>query len=122
MTESSIRKITPYIGERIRDGIELAKTNQRQLAKDIDISEPSLSNIINGNQNPGLETIEKIAEALDLPPAFFLPPYSLKNGDSPRMTLLASIIEDIMALQIDYLKSLKVITDALRVRMGVKSK
>ena len=120
MSGSKIHKSTKFIGARIRDGLKLTKTSQRQLAKAIDITEPSLSNIINGKQNPGLETVETIALFLELPPAYFLPPYPLGDTKSASSRLRASVIDDVMGLPADTLKALKVITDALRVRATKK--
>lgn len=122
MPEVSIRKSTPYIASRIRDAIQLADVNQKDVAKAIKMSESSFSNIVNANQNPGLDTVEKIAEALDMPMDFFFPPYSLNGAKNPQSKLRASIIDDIMVFSTEYLKVLKVVTDAMRVRLMGKPK
>lgn len=36
------------------------------LASEIDIAQPSMSNIVNGKTNPSLETLEKIASSLEV--------------------------------------------------------
>ena len=122
MPEVSIRKSTPYIAARIRDAIQLADVSQKDVAKAIKMSESSFSNIVNANQNPGLDTVEKIAEALDMPMDFFFPPYSLNGAKNPQSKLRASIIDDIMVFSHEYLKVLKVVTDAMRVRLMGKPK
>lgn len=120
MSESKINKSTAYIGARIRDGIKLKNTTQKHVAKAVGITEASISNIINANQNPGLDTVEKIAEVLDIPMDYFFPPYSISKGETQRSKLLASVIDDIMVLSLESLKALKVITDAMRFRVAGK--
>jgi len=42
------------------------------LAGLVGITQPNMSNIVNGNSNPSIETLEKIATALDVPVAELL--------------------------------------------------
>ena len=49
---------------------EIAKkkgVSMLELANRIGITPPSMSNIVNGKLTPSLETLEKIADALDVP-------------------------------------------------------
>jgi len=37
-----------------------------KLAREVNITQPNMSNIVNGKKNPSMETLEKIALALDV--------------------------------------------------------
>lgn len=52
---------------RIKDVLKEKKVTVVSLAGMIGITQPNMSNIVNGKSTPSLETLEKIATALDVP-------------------------------------------------------
>ena len=52
---------------RIKDVLKEKKVTVVSLAGMIGITQPNMSNIVNGKSMPSLETLEKIADALDVP-------------------------------------------------------
>jgi len=52
---------------RIKDVLKEKKVTVVSLAGMIGIAQPSMSNIVNGKSMPSLETLEKIATALEVP-------------------------------------------------------
>lgn len=52
---------------RIKDVLKEKKVTVVSLAGMIGIAQPSMSNIVNGKSMPSLETLDKIANALDVP-------------------------------------------------------
>lgn len=52
---------------RIKDVIKEKKVTVVALAGMIGITQPNMSNIVNGKSMPSLETLEKIASALEVP-------------------------------------------------------
>lgn len=52
---------------RIKDVLKEKKMTVVSLAGIIGITQPNMSNIVNGKSTPSLETLEKIALALDVP-------------------------------------------------------
>ena len=52
---------------RIKEVLKEKKVTVVSLASSIGIAQPSMSNIVNGRSMPSLETLEKIASALDIP-------------------------------------------------------
>lgn len=52
---------------RIKDVIKEKKVTVVALAGTIGITQPNMSNIVNGKSMPSLETLEKIANALNVP-------------------------------------------------------
>lgn len=52
---------------RIKDVLKEKGKTAVWLASEIEIAQPSMSNIINGKTNPSLETLEKIASSLEVP-------------------------------------------------------
>ena len=121
MTETKILESTPFIGERIRQGIKLSGKSQRDVATAIGVTEPWLSTIINGRQNPSLDLIESLSSVLEQPMAFFFPAYSLEGMDDEKKQLATSIFNDAMDLKVEYLQGLKVITKAMRQQTKDKS-
>ena len=121
MTETKILESTPFIGERIRQGIKLSGKSQRDVAAAIGVTEPWLSTIINGRQNPSLDLIENLSSILEQPMAFFFPLYSLEGMDDEKKKLATSIFDDTMDLTVEYLKALKVITNAMHQQIKGKS-
>lgn len=61
------------IGQRIRDARTARKLTQSGLARAVDITESqTVSNWERGVQRPGLQTVDRIAAALDVSPAWLL--------------------------------------------------
>ncbi len=52
---------------RIKEVAKEKKVSISTLASMIGITQPNLSNIVNGKSKPSLETLEKIADALEIP-------------------------------------------------------
>ena len=52
---------------RIKEVLKEKKVTALSLAEKIGIAQPSMSNIVNNKVTPSLDTIEKIANALDVP-------------------------------------------------------
>jgi transcriptional regulator with XRE-family HTH domain len=52
---------------RIKEILKAKKMTAVSLAKDVNMAQPSMSNIVNGKVMPSIETLEKIAIALDVP-------------------------------------------------------
>ena len=52
---------------RIKDLLKEKKVTSIWLASIVGITQPSMSNIMNGKINPSLDTLEKIAAALNVP-------------------------------------------------------
>ena len=52
---------------RIKDVLKEKKVTVVSLAGMIGIAQPSMSNIVNGKSMPSLETLERIASALEVP-------------------------------------------------------
>lgn len=52
---------------RIKDVLKEKKVTVVSLAGMIGITQPNMSNIVNGKSTPSLETLEKIADALNVP-------------------------------------------------------
>ena len=113
MSESKILRSTKFIGARIRQAIKLSDKNQKEVAAEIGVTDTWLSGVINGRQNPSLETIEKVSTVLGKPMIYFFPPYSLKDSDDPERKLAVSIFDDLMEFSLDHLKALKVLTKAM---------
>lgn len=68
-----IEKLTGQsIGSRIRDAIADRDKTQKALAKSINISETTLSKIVNGKRNPTVAEIGKIANVLEIPIEYLL--------------------------------------------------
>ncbi len=52
---------------RIKDILKERKMSAVKLAETVGITQPNMSNIVNGKSMPSLETLEKIANALGVP-------------------------------------------------------
>lgn len=61
-----MQNIKRLLGARIRELRKLNKLTQEQLAEKCNIEIPSLSNIENGKNYPNHETIEKLANGLNV--------------------------------------------------------
>lgn len=120
MSGSKILRSTKFIGARIRHAIKLSGKSQKELASEIGVTDTWLSGVINGRQNPSLETIEKVSTVLGQPMIYFFPPYSLEDSDDPERELAVSIFDDLMELSLHYLQAIKVLTKAMS--EGLKNK
>lgn len=63
------------VGERIREARLKAHMTQAELAKKINTSYVVISQYENNKRNPKIQTIEKIATALDIPTTMLVPGY-----------------------------------------------
>ena len=61
------------IGEKIRDLRKSKRIRQKVLARMVGISPGALTNFEKGRRRISIDWLERIAEALDTPMAFFLP-------------------------------------------------
>lgn len=52
---------------RIKEILKMQKRTTVSLAKEYGMSQPNMSNIVNGRTVPGMKTLEKIAECLQVP-------------------------------------------------------
>lgn len=80
-----MKNIKTLLGLRIREIRKQNKLTQEQLAEKIGIEIPSLSNIENGKNYPNSETIEKIANGLNIPIFKLFIFEHLKEPDSKKM-------------------------------------
>lgn len=69
-----------HIGEKIRDLRKSKRMRQKVLARMVGISPGALTNFEKGRRRISIDWLERIAEALDTPMAYFLP----DEKDSPR--------------------------------------
>ena len=74
------------VGERIKAARISAKMTQAELAKKLEISYVVISQYENGKRNPKLETLQKIADALEVPVSDLLGLPTPANSDSPELT------------------------------------
>ena len=58
--------------ERLTDRITACCTTQRDLAKEIGVTESAMSRYCNGERYPRIGTLVKIADALDVDAAYFM--------------------------------------------------
>ena len=61
------------VGERIKAARKSKNLTQKQLEKLCGINEANIRKYESGRQNPKIETLEKIASALDVPMSWFIP-------------------------------------------------
>lgn len=59
-------------GKQIKKALALTGTTQQELATKLGITQGTLTQWVNGRRNPSFETVERIAEALDVPVGFLL--------------------------------------------------
>ncbi|MBQ3835457.1 MAG: helix-turn-helix transcriptional regulator [Elusimicrobia bacterium] len=55
------------VGSKVKEILKLKNITQTQLAKKLGVHKQSLTVWLNGNKNPRIETIAKIAEILNVP-------------------------------------------------------
>ena len=78
------------IGERIREFREYARMSLQDLSLKAGIAVPNLSRLENGRHVPMLETLQKIARALGVPPRAFLGRIPSARRDSDRLAAIGS--------------------------------
>lgn len=98
-----MKNIKKLLGERIKEIRKSKNLTQEQLAERIGIEIPSLSNIENGKNYPNSETIEKIANGLEMEVFELYIFEHLKELDSKKM------LEEINNSLKDDLKLLKTV-------------
>ncbi len=88
------RTFRPRVGERIRDLRKKKRVRQYKLAWMVGISPGALTNFEKGRRHVSLDWLERIADALDTPIAYFLPEgrgeKKLATGDPREKRLLAA--------------------------------
>lgn len=77
-----------HVGENIRKLRRKKGLTQKRLGEICGIAEPNIRKYENGKQNPKLETVEKIASALEVP---VLELFGFSLADVPTSELLAEI-------------------------------
>lgn len=82
------------IGENIKNFRKAKKMTQKQLGELCGIAEPNIRKYELGKQNPKKETLEKIAEALGIPPKLLLGWEDTYNPNGA-LTEEVSLIEEI---------------------------
>ncbi len=71
------------VGEKIRDARKSKRIRQKVLARMVGISPGALTNFEKGRRRISLDWLQKIAEALDTPMAYFLPDEKEKSKTVP---------------------------------------
>lgn len=71
------------VGERIREVRKSKRIRQKVLARMVGISPGALTNFEKGRRRISLDWLQRIAEALDTPVAYFLPDESSAGKASP---------------------------------------
>lgn len=94
------------IGSKIRAARKKAGLKQKELAKKIGVTESRISQYENGSQRPRVDTIQKIAEGLNISPFDLLGPESFDLQAGPeKIAGLRKEVSEFQALE-QYLKSL----------------
>ena len=82
------------VGEQIREVRKAKRIHQKVLARMVGISPGALTNFEKGRRRISLDWLQRIAEALDTPMAYFLPDEKAQNratpGDPRERRLLAA--------------------------------
>jgi transcriptional regulator with XRE-family HTH domain len=85
-TNSKIGKSGEYnLGERLRYFRELRNLTQKALAKEANVSQGTIGHIEKGSKDPSVETLKKIAAALDTHVAVFFSTDDVYVLDLPRL-------------------------------------
>lgn len=82
------------LGEKIRSLRKAKKLTLDELADQVGVSQPFLSGVERGDKNPRLETLESIAEALNVSPALLQHP----DIDISRLEEISEIIKELSGL------------------------
>ena len=69
------------IRSRIEERLRAKKMTQRDLAEKLDVTEVTVSRWLNGERDPSIETLNKIAKALDTSASYFFIDNSRQNED-----------------------------------------
>jgi transcriptional regulator with XRE-family HTH domain len=69
MSVNMTQQTQTNFGERVRRRRTALGMTQEQLAAKVGMNRPDLSDIENGKHSPTLKTIERLADALDVPPS-----------------------------------------------------
>ncbi len=88
------RTLRPRVGERIRDLRKKKRVHQYVLARMVGITPGALTNFEKGRRHVSLDWLERIADALDTPIAYFLGEggggKKMATGDPREKRLLAA--------------------------------
>jgi len=60
------------IGSRIKKALALTETSQTELAKALNVTQSNIAQWVMGHRNPTLDSLQRIATALDMPLEFFI--------------------------------------------------
>lgn len=60
------------IGSKIKKALALTETSQTELAKALNVTQSNIAQWVMGHRNPTLESLQRIATALDIPLEFFI--------------------------------------------------
>ena len=60
------------IGSKIKKALALTETSQTELAKALNVTQSNIAQWVMGHRNPTLESLQRIATALDMPLEFFI--------------------------------------------------
>lgn len=82
------------LGEKIRSLRKAKKLTLEELAGQVGVSQPFLSGVERGDKNPRLETLEGIAEALNVSPALLQHP----DIDITRLHEISEIVKELSVL------------------------
>lgn len=69
------------IRSRIEERLRAKKMTQRDLAEKLDVTEVTVSRWLNGERDPSIETLNKIAKVLDTSASYFFIDNSRQNED-----------------------------------------
>ncbi|WP_296091486.1 helix-turn-helix transcriptional regulator [uncultured Treponema sp.] len=69
------------IRSRIEERLRAKKMTQRDLAENLNVTEVTVSRWLNGERDPSIETLNKIAKALDTSASYFFIDNSRQNED-----------------------------------------
>jgi DNA-binding XRE family transcriptional regulator len=72
VVEMQAEKLSRIIGKNIRRRRTELRLTQVELSKRLGITQGALSDVENGRRSPGLETLAKFSEALEVPPSYLL--------------------------------------------------
>ncbi|MBR0099357.1 MAG: helix-turn-helix transcriptional regulator [Treponema sp.] len=71
------------VRNRIEERLRAKKMSQKDLAEKLDVTEVTVSRWLNGERDPSIETLNKIADALDTTSSYFFISDSWQNEKKP---------------------------------------
>lgn len=71
------------VRNRIEERLRAKKMSQKDLAEKLDVTEVTVSRWLNGERDPSIETLNKIADALDTTTSYFFISDSWQNEKKP---------------------------------------